>query len=113
MGEMVTIPRAEYRRLPELAGEAEDLASVARFRTRRAAGAEELVPAEVVDRLLASETPLRVWRGHRGLTQSGLGRASGVHRVVIADIEAGRSGGSVKTLKALAETLGVTVDDLV
>jgi mRNA interferase RelE/StbE len=44
-----------------------------------------------------------------GLTQS----ASGVHRVVVADIEAGRKGGSVRSLKALAAALGVGIDDLV
>ena len=54
-----------------------------------------------------------MWREHRGLTQSGLARASGVHRVVVADIEAGRKGGSVRSLKALAAALGVGIDDLV
>ncbi len=95
------------------AEDAEDAAAVARFRARLAAGEEELVPAAVVDRLLAGESPVRVWREHRGLTQSGLGRASGVNRVVVADIEAGRKGGSVRSLKALAGALGVGIDDLV
>lgn len=113
MGEMVTIPREEYERLVTLAEDVEDAAAVARFRARLAAGEEELVPAAVVDRLLAGESPVRVWREHRGMTQSGLGRASGVNRVVIADIEAGRKGGSVRSLKALAEALGVGMDDLV
>ena len=113
MGEMVTIPREEYERLVALVEDAEDGAAVLRFRARLAAGEEELAPAAVVDRLLAGESPVRVWREHRGLTQSGLGRASGVHRVVIADIEAGRKGGSVRSLKALAAALGVGIDDLV
>jgi mRNA interferase RelE/StbE len=112
MSEMVTIPREEYERLLEVAEEAEDATAVARFRARLAAGEEDLVPA-VVDRLLAGEGPVRVWREHRGLTQSGLARTSGVHRVVVADIEAGRTGGSVRSLKALAEALGVRIDDLV
>lgn len=113
MGEMVTIPAEEYRRLLAIAEDAEDLGAVARFRARLAAGEEELVPATVVDRLLAGESPVRVWRAHRGLSQSGLARASGVNRVVIADIEAGRKGGSVRSLKALAKALGVGIDDLV
>jgi DNA-binding XRE family transcriptional regulator len=113
MGEMVTIPREEYERLLAVAGEAEDAVAVARFRARLAAGAEELVPAALVDRLLAGESPVRVWREHRGLTQSGLARTSGVNRVVVADIEAGRKGGSVRSLKALAAALGVGMDDLV
>ena len=61
--------------------DAEDGAAVARFRARLAAGEEELVPAAVVDRLLAGESPVRVWREHRGITQSGLARASGVRPV--------------------------------
>ena len=84
-----------------------------RFRARLAAGEEALVPAAVVDRLLAGESAVRVWREHRGLTQSGLARASGVNRVVVADIEAGRRGGSVRSLKALAEALGVGMEELV
>jgi mRNA interferase RelE/StbE len=60
MGEMVTIPREEYERLLAVAEEAEDAAAVARFRARLAAGGEELVPAAVVDRLLAGEGPVRV-----------------------------------------------------
>lgn len=90
-----------------------DAAAVARFRARLAAGEEELVPVAVLDRMLDGESPVRVWRTHRGLTQSGLARASGVHRVVIADIEAGRRGEEAGSLKALAEALGVGVDDLV
>lgn len=113
MGEMVTIPREEYERLLAFAEDAKDAAAVARFRARLAAGEEELVPAAVLDRLLAGESPLRVWREHRGLTQSGLARASGVNRVVVADIEARRKGGSVRSLKALAAALGVGIDDLV
>ncbi len=113
MGEMVTIPREEYERLMALAEDAEDAEALARFRARLAAGEEELVPAAVAERLLGDESPVRVWREHRGLTQAGLGRASGVHRVVIADIEAGRRGGSVRSLKALAAALGVSLDDLV
>ena len=58
MGEMVTIPREEYERLLALAEDAEDGAAVARFRARLAAGEEELVPAAVVDRLLAGESPV-------------------------------------------------------
>ncbi len=113
MGEMVTIPREEYERLLAVAEDAEDGAAVARFRARLAAGEEELVSAAMVDRLLAGESPVRVLREHRGMTQSGLGRASGVNRVVIADFAAGRKGGSVRSLMALAAALGVGVDDLV
>ncbi len=42
-----------------------------------------------------------------------LAKASGVNRVQIADIEAGRGKGSVETLRKLAEALRVTIDDLI
>jgi DNA-binding XRE family transcriptional regulator len=113
MGEMVMIPREEFDRLVALAEAAEDGQAVARFRARLAAGEEELVPEAVAARLIEGESPVRVWREHRGLTQSGLARASGVNRVVVADIEAGRKGGSVRSLKALAAALRVAIDDLV
>ena len=80
---------------------------------RLASGAEELVPAHVAHRLIDGEAPLRVWREHRGLSQSALARASGVNRVQIVDIEAGRNSGSVRTLRKLADALGVAVDDIV
>ena len=44
--------------------------------------------------------------------QAELARVSGVHRVNLGHIEAGRRGASVETLKRLAEALGVTMDDL-
>ena len=80
---------------------------------RLASGAEELVPAHVAHRLIDGEAPLRVRREHRGLSQSALARASGVNRVQIVEIEAGRNSGSVRTLRKLADALGVAVDDIV
>ena len=77
------------------------------------AGTEEFVPETVVDRLVDGEPPLRVWREHRGLSQSALARAADASRVQIVDIEAGRRTGSVHTLRRLADALGIGLDDLV
>ena len=71
------------------------------------------MPAEYAKRLIAGESPLRVWRELRGLSQVAMGKVSGVNRVQIADIEAGRGKGSVETVRKLADALGVRVDDLV
>ena len=73
----------------------------------------EGVPDEYVGRILDGENLLKVFRDWRGLNQSELARKSGVHRVSIADIEAGRKTGSVHTLKKLADALNITIDDLV
>ena len=113
MGEMITIPLDEYKRMQTAMDDLADLQAYDRVTADLAAGREERVPAEYAHRLIAGESPLRVWRDLRGLTQSALARASGVNRVQIADIEAGRKNGSLETARRLAEALGIAVDDLV
>ena len=113
MGEMITIPLDEYKRMQAAVNDLADLQAHDRALADLASGREEAVPAEYVRRMIAGESPLHVWRDLRGLTQSALARASGVNRVQIADIEAGRKNGSLETARKLAEALGIAVDDLV
>ena len=113
MNKMVTIPAEEYDRLREAAEDLADLRAYDRAKAALASGEEELVPADFAKRLISGESPLRVWRELRGLSQVKLGSVSGVNRVQIADIEAGRSKGSVETVRKLADALGVMMDDLV
>lgn len=112
MNEMVTIPRDEYLRLKAIEEDMADLNSAADVLARIKAGTEELIPSAVVDRLLAGVAPLAVWREYRGLSQAELARQSGVNRIQIIDIEAGRKTGSAVTLKRLATALQVDMDDL-
>ena len=112
MGEMVTIPAAEYRTLLGAAANLADLTAHDRAMAAIARGDEELVPEAFAKRLIAGESPVRVWRELRGLTQATLAAASGVNRVQIANIESGAKSGSVATLRKLADALGVGLDDL-
>lgn len=112
MTEMVTIPRHEYDFLRAAAANLADLQAYDRARAALAAGEDELIPAAFADRLLNGENPLRVWRDLRGLTQAALAERAGVGRVTVAEIETGRKQGSVATLRALADALGITLDDL-
>lgn len=109
MNEMVTIPREEYDRLREAA---EDLADLQAYDRAKAEGGES-IPHEFVVRMIDGESPVRVFRDWRGMTQTALAKASGVNRVYIAEIEAGRKPGSAQALKALAGALEVAVDDLI
>jgi len=113
MNEMVTIPREEYERLREAAEDLADIAAYNRIKADLASGREELIPSEFVNRMIDGESPLRVYRDFRGMTQSSLAIAAGVNRVQIADIEAGRGKGSIETMRKLANALQVTIDDLV
>ena len=112
MNETVTIARAEYERLCALEEELADVQEALAVEARIAIGTEELIPEQVADRLIDGESPLRIWREYRSLSQSALARNSGVSRIQIVDIEAGRNTGSVHTLRKLADGLDVAVDDL-
>ena len=90
-----------------------DIRAALAVEARIGSGEEELIPADVVDRLIDGEPPLRVWRELRSPTRADLSRESGVNRVRIVEIEAGRSTGSVHTLRKLADALGVAVDDII
>lgn len=113
MNETITIDKVEYNRLVNLSEHALDAAAIHAFNNKLAAGEEELIPAEFANRMIEGESPLRVYREYRELTQSALAKKSDVNRVQIADIEAGRSSGSVATLQKLSGALDVMIDDLV
>ena len=111
-GRLAVLPEAEYRDLAERAEDAEDTAAVDRFREKLAAGEEELLPEAMVDRLLAGENPIKVWREHRGLKSGDLARATNLSQAYISQLEAGKRDGSLSAMKAVAQVLKVTVDDL-
>ena len=74
---------------------------------------EERFPVEVLDRLLAGESPIRVFRQYRGMTQADLARKAGTDAVYVSQIERMRRRGSLDLNRRLAAALDVDVDDLV
>ena len=71
----------------------------------------EWVPGEVVDRLIAGDHPIRVWREHRGLKSRDLAGQAGISPALLSEIENGKKEGSIKTLAALGRALRVDLDD--
>ena len=115
--ETVTLTRAEYEALLARAEEAEDLAAVAAAEAREAALGKETaradhLPIELVRRLDAGEHPIRVWRGHRGLSREALAAAAGVAPSHLREIETWRKPGSFAALASLAAALRLPLDDL-
>ncbi|MGH8589423.1 MAG: helix-turn-helix domain-containing protein, partial [Gammaproteobacteria bacterium] len=90
----------------------EDARAIDEFERKLAVGEEELLPADIVDRLVEGENPMLVWREYRGLTQGQLAGATGVRQSYIAMLERGERQGSVTKLRAIARVLKVGVDDL-
>ena len=108
---LAVMPIADYDRLVAEAEDRADGQAALEAENRRKTG-EEYVPVEIVDRLLAGESALRVWRKHRGMTLQALGKKVGISIPHISDIERGRRGGTAKVWRKLAVALDVDVDDI-
>jgi DNA-binding XRE family transcriptional regulator len=87
----------------------EDAAAAAAFHNTRS---QEMVPAAVVDRLVSGESPLKVWREHRGSSQRALAERAGLNFAYLSQIETGTRKGPIGTMKKLAEALEVDLSDL-
>lgn len=72
------------------------------------------LPSNILDALTAAQdSPVKILRKHRGLTQQELAHAAGISRSYLTEIETGAKEGSLRTMKALAITLNVNLDALV
>jgi DNA-binding XRE family transcriptional regulator len=105
------LPVEDYQRLVDLAEDRADILAADEAEARRRKG-EEYVPAELVKRILAGESPLRVWRKYRGLTLSELSSQVGMSVPYLSDLERGRRQGPGHLWGKLARTLRVTVEDI-
>jgi len=102
-------------RLKKLIDDAEMLADVKAFddaMVRIASGEDELIPFELIERRLAGESTVKIWREYRGLTQEALAKTSKVSRSMIAAIESKHKTGGIATLKKLAGALKVDLDEI-
>lgn len=99
--EFVALTQQHYEELIE---RAEDAAAVAAFRKTRN---EEAFPAELLDRMLEGEKPIRVWRQHRGMTQQELATKIGISKSHLSEVESGKGELSLKTLRAAARALDI------
>jgi DNA-binding XRE family transcriptional regulator len=101
--------------LKKLMDAAEMLADVKAYdaaKRRLECGGDELIPLAITERRLAGDSPVKVWREYRGMTQEKLAKASGVSRPMIAAIESGHKRGGIATLKKLAGSLKIDLDHL-
>jgi len=117
MSDTVTLSRAEYEALLTRLEDAEDAAAVAAHLAREEALGSEMaransLPVELVERLIARENPIRIWRLHRKLTQAALARNAGVSVTYLNEIEAGKKPGSAEAINKLAQALGVAIENL-
>jgi DNA-binding XRE family transcriptional regulator len=110
--EYAVIPYADYLRLLEAVEDKADATVVAEFHEAYRAGREFLVPAEILRRELAGESPIKLWREYRSLTQRELADRAGISKPYLSQIESGKRQGTLETLAAIARALDVPLQVL-
>ena len=110
--EFAVIPYEDYRHFLELLEDEADARIIAEFHEAYTAGREFLVPDEIVRRELAGESPIKLWREYRGLTQQELANRAGISKPYLSQIETGKRQGTLETLSAIAQSLDVPLDVL-
>jgi DNA-binding XRE family transcriptional regulator len=115
--ETVTLRRSDYEALIERLEDAADSAALDDLEARLAAGGSnalaDYLPADLVERLVAGENAIRIWREHRGLSARALACAANLTPSYVSEIENGRKPGSLAATARIARVLGVSLENLV
>ncbi len=108
---MAVLPIADYERLIDIAEDKAGVLAAAEAELRRGDG-EEYLPAAMVDRIIAGESALRVWRKHRAMTLDQLHAATGISKPYLSELENAKRQGKPAVWRTLASALGTAVDDI-
>lgn len=111
--EFAVIPYVDYEHFLELIEDEADARAVTEFHADYAAGKAFLVPDDILRRELAGESPVKLWRTQRNLTQDELAGRVGISKPYLSQIETGKRQGTVDTLRAIARALDVPPDVLI
>ncbi len=105
----VVIPYKEYEKLLEAFENLEDIEAAQQAKN----DTNEYIPFELVKRIGEGESPIKVYREYRKISQTVLAKKLGVSRQYISQIEAKERTGTAKLLKKIAKILNVEIDDLI
>lgn len=110
--EFAIISYEDYQHFLALLEDETDSRIVADFHEKYIIGKEFLIPGEIIRRELAGESPIKLWREHRGLTQQELAKRVGISKPYLSQLETGKRQGTVETISAVARELDVPLDVL-
>ena len=114
----VTLRKRDWRALIARLEDLEDAAAIAERRAYEAKVGKEVarrdyLTGDEVRRILDDESPVKVWREKRGLSQRELGEQAGVSSSYLAEIETGKKPGSADALRKLSRALAIPMENLV
>ena len=111
--EWAVLPYEEYLVLLEQAEMLEDIRDYDAAKAALEKGEDELIPAEIVYAILDGESPIKVWREYRGLTQQQLADKVGISKPYLSQIETGKRTGTTDILSVIAKALDVSLDEVI
>ncbi len=106
---LVVLPLDEYEALVDQS----DIAAADKVRANVESGRDELIPAEIANRIIGGENLVRIWRTYRRMSARDLASATGLSAPYISEIESGKKEGSLSAMKKISEALQVDLDDIV
>ncbi len=96
-----------------IAGKPHVLVPIHDFTALKNAGSNANLPQAVLEEIaLGKNSPIKIIRKHRKMTQSDLAEAAGISRPYLTEIETGRKDGSIRSLKSIAGALDVSLEIL-
>ncbi|QKK30516.1 helix-turn-helix domain-containing protein [Rhizobium indicum] len=108
---LVAIPEAECQRMIEALEDRLDVEAAREILARIKDGTEEVIPAELVHRIVEGENTVRVWREFRGMSAD-LAEKAGLSRSELSEIENDERDSSFGSIKKIAAALRISVDDV-
>jgi hypothetical protein len=115
--ETITLPKAQYEALLNRLEDAEDALVVRQFRESVEAqgwdaATKDCLPIDLVERKLAGEHPVRIWREQRKLTLRALGELAHLPASYISEIENFTKPGSYTAFVKIARALDLPIESV-
>jgi len=114
----VTPRKRDWKALVEFLEDIEDRAAMALVLAHEEKVGKEVARRDYLTddelrRILDDESPVKVWREKRGLTQRELAEQAEVSPSYLAEIETGKKPGSAAALRKLSRVLAIPMENLV
>jgi ribosome-binding protein aMBF1 (putative translation factor) len=114
----VTLRKRDWQALMARLEDLEDIAAIDERHAHekkvgKAVVRRDYMTGDELRRILDDESPVKVWREKRGLSQRALAEQASVSPSYLAEIETGKKPGSADALRKLSRVLAIPMENLV
>jgi ribosome-binding protein aMBF1 (putative translation factor) len=114
----VTLRKRDWKALMARLEDLEDLIAIEERlaheeKVGKAVARRDYMTGDELRRILDDESPVKVWREKRGLSQRALAEQASVSPSYLAEIETGKKPGSADALRNLSRVLAIPMENLV